>query len=59
MEEIKERYYNICNILSKVRQEAGTPDPKVVHYDADHESRRKEQLRKLWSKTPEQVSFLN
>jgi DNA methyltransferase 1-associated protein 1 len=55
VEEIKERYYNVCNILNKLRHEAGTPEPKVVHYDAEHETKRKEQLRKLLSKTSEQV----
>lgn len=56
VEEIKERYYNVCNVLNKLRHDAGTAEPiKVVHYDADHETRRKEQLRKLWSKTSEQV----
>ena len=34
-----------------------TPDqwPKIKAYDADHERRRKEQLNKLFSRTPEQV----
>lgn len=56
VEEIKDRYYNVCNILNRLQHVAGTPEPRIVHYDADHETRRKEQLKKLWSKTPEQVS---
>ncbi|KAK2167712.1 hypothetical protein LSH36_25g09076 [Paralvinella palmiformis] len=54
IEDLKERYYNICNILVKVRAPLGT-DPKIRVFDADHERRRKEQLNKLFNRTAEQV----
>ncbi len=57
IEDLKERYYGICEKLESVR-----PDParvaaggKVFSYDADHERRRKEQLNRLYNRTPEQV----
>ncbi|XP_067119245.1 DNA methyltransferase 1-associated protein 1 isoform X2 [Centruroides vittatus] len=54
VEDLKERYYNIGNILAKVRATAGQ-EPKIRVFDADHERRRKEQLRKLHDRTPEQM----
>ncbi|XP_052775071.1 DNA methyltransferase 1-associated protein 1-like isoform X2 [Mya arenaria] len=54
IEDLKERYYNICNKLVKVRAPQGT-EPKVRAYDAEHERRRKLQLTKLFDRTPEQV----
>ncbi|KAJ8866015.1 hypothetical protein PR048_033539 [Dryococelus australis] len=54
VEDLKERYYNICGILSKVQ--AGTShDAKLYVFDADHERRRKEQLKRLYDRTPEQI----
>lgn len=50
VEDIKERYYKVCGILAKLRGEK-----KVYTYDADHERRRKEQLKRLYDRTPEQV----
>jgi len=55
IEDLKDRYYFIVNNLTKIRRPPGTPEPKVFAYDADHERRRKEQLKKLWGRTPEQV----
>ncbi|GFT91027.1 DNA methyltransferase 1-associated protein 1 [Nephila pilipes] len=54
IEDLKERYYNICNTLAKVRA-VGNIEPKLIAYDADHERKRKEQLIKLYDRTPEQV----
>lgn len=54
MEDLKERYYSICGKLTKVRAASGT-DPKIYIFDAGHERRRKEQLDKLFNRTPEQV----
>ncbi|XP_005103965.1 DNA methyltransferase 1-associated protein 1 [Aplysia californica] len=54
VEDLKERYYNVCNILSKVRAPQGT-EPKVKAFDAEHERRRKLQLTKLFDRTQEQV----
>ncbi|KAK3590712.1 hypothetical protein CHS0354_012286 [Potamilus streckersoni] len=54
VEDLKERYYNICNTLTKVRAPAGT-EPKIRPFDAEHERKRKLQLIKLFERTPEQV----
>ncbi|KAB7497463.1 DNA methyltransferase 1-associated protein 1 [Armadillidium nasatum] len=54
MEELKARYYEITNQLKKCRNLTG-PEGKIIHYDADHEKRRKEQLIKLYDRTPKQI----
>lgn len=54
VEDLKERYYNICGKLTKVRAPSGT-EPKVYIFDAGHERRRKDQLERLFNRTPEQV----
>lgn len=50
VEDLKERYYKICGILAKINGEK-----KVYTFDADHERRRKEQLKKLYERKPEQI----
>lgn len=65
VEDLKERYYSICNILAKAKATSttvstltgvkNTEHPKLRPYDADHERRRKEQLIKLYNRTPEQI----
>ncbi|XP_057657784.1 DNA methyltransferase 1-associated protein 1 [Diorhabda carinulata] len=50
VEDLKQRYYKICGILYKLNG-----DKKVYTYDADHERRRKEQLKKLYERKPEQI----
>lgn len=52
VEDLKERYYEVIGILNKVR---GTPDKKIYTFDADHERKRKEQLKKLFDRTPKQI----
>lgn len=54
VEDLKERYYNICGKLTKARAPTGT-EPKVYIFDAGHERRRKDQLERLFNRTPEQV----
>ncbi|KAG8192211.1 hypothetical protein JTE90_009971 [Oedothorax gibbosus] len=54
VEDLKERYYNICNILAKIHA-VGNIEPKLIAYDSEHERKRKEQLIKLYDRTPEQV----
>ncbi|KAK3856193.1 hypothetical protein Pcinc_037466 [Petrolisthes cinctipes] len=54
MEDLKERYYNVTNTLKKINNLSG-PEGKIVNYDADHERRRKQQLIKLWDRTPKQI----
>ena len=39
----------------QARAPAG-PEPKIRAFDADHERMRKEQLTKLFNRTPEQVT---
>lgn len=56
IEDMKERYFFICNTLEKLRAAPGQIDPADQYvYDADHERRRKEQLEKLFERTREQV----
>ncbi|XP_043942719.1 DNA methyltransferase 1-associated protein 1 [Protopterus annectens] len=55
VEDLKERYYNICARLARIRSTPGS-DLKIPVFDAGHERRRKEQLERLYSRTPEQVS---
>uniref|UniRef100_F7CXW9 DNA methyltransferase 1-associated protein 1 n=1 Tax=Monodelphis domestica TaxID=13616 RepID=F7CXW9_MONDO len=55
VEDLKERYYHICARLANVRAVPGT-DLKVPVFDAGHERRRKEQLERLYNRTPEQVA---
>lgn len=50
IEDLKERYYKVCGTLGKLNGEK-----KIFAYDADHERRRKEQLKKLYERTPEQI----
>jgi len=52
IEDLKERYYNICTILTKLK---GTTEGKLYVFDADHERRRKEQLKRLYDRTPQQI----
>ncbi|KAK7100846.1 hypothetical protein V1264_023716 [Littorina saxatilis] len=53
VEDLKERYYSVCNTLTKVRAPQGS-EPKVKGFDAEHERRRKSQLIKLFDRTHEQ-----
>lgn len=54
VEDLKERYFNVVNNLTKIRTPAGQ-EPKIKYFDVDHERRRKEQLAKLYDRTAEQV----
>lgn len=53
MEDLKERYYLLVNVLRNAR--GIPPNEQYFGYDAEHEKRRKEQLKKLWDRTEEQV----
>lgn len=55
MEDLKERYYSIANVINRLRTDSTKDPPKSYNFDAEHEKRRKDQLNKLWSRTPEQV----
>ena len=54
IEDLKERYYETTNVIKKVRSLSG-PEGKIVHYDSDHERKRKRQLTKLWGRTSSQL----
>lgn len=68
VEDLKDRYYKICGILAKVCffflidflnltffSNKIKGEKKIYTYDADHERRRKEQLKRLHERTHEQV----
>ncbi|XP_050346825.1 DNA methyltransferase 1-associated protein 1 [Nymphalis io] len=62
VEDLKERYYNICSILSKVKTNPWSNtvtmvngEKRIYHYDAEHERKRKEQLKRLFDRTQEQI----
>ena len=54
---MKERYYNLINKLSKVRADPNLSGRAPIVFDGEHERKRKTQLNKLFSRTPEQVRF--
>lgn len=54
VEDLKERYYSLCNALARSRAPPGQ-ELKLRAFDADHERRRKEQLGKLYNRTSQQV----
>ncbi|KAK6642656.1 hypothetical protein RUM43_004158 [Polyplax serrata] len=53
IEDLKERYYSFCSALNKLK--VGVDATKMYVFDADHERRRKEQLKRLFERTPEQI----
>jgi len=56
VEEIKGRYYDLVGRLFKVRAPPGKEEENAPPvFDAEHEAKRKEQLLKLYNRTPEQV----
>ena len=57
VEDLKERYYGLVEKLETLHIDAARISKPFV-YDADHERRRKQQLEKLYSRTPEQVTPL-
>ena len=55
IEDLKERYYGICEKLETLHADPSKAASKTFFYDADHERRRKEQLKRLYNRTPEQI----
>jgi len=55
IEDLKERYYGIVEKLETLHADPSKAAAKTFAYDADHERRRKEQLCRLYDRTPEQV----
>lgn len=54
LEDIKDRYYSVCNNLGKARKQSGETFEEFV-FDSDHERRRRQQLRRLYARTEEQI----
>jgi DNA methyltransferase 1-associated protein 1 len=57
VEDCKQRYYDSFNVLA-VAAAAGT-EPTLIHYDADHNRRRKVQLEHLWRRTQVEIDEEN
>ncbi|CAH2991315.1 unnamed protein product [Chilo suppressalis] len=62
IEDLKERYYGICATLSKVKTNPWSNtvttvngEKRIYHYDAEHEKKRKEQLKRLFDRTQDQI----
>lgn len=58
VEDLKERYYGVVEKLERVHggaTGAAEQTKKQFVFDADHERRRKEQLRRLYNRTEEQL----
>lgn len=53
VEDLKERYYEVVGILTKIKSDGA--DKKVFVFDAEHERKRKEQLKKLFDRTQNQI----
>lgn len=54
VEDLKERYYEVVGILQKL-QAGTTGEKKIYVFDAEHERKRKEQLKKLFERTQAQI----
>jgi DNA methyltransferase 1-associated protein 1 len=54
VEDLKERYFEVIGILQKLRG-ASSVDKKIFVFDAEHERKRKEQLKKLFERTQTQI----
>eukprot|EP00794_Sanderia_malayensis_P017844 gene17844-19625_t len=56
VEEIKDRYFQIIGKLTLIKTVPGQqPENQPPVFDAEHETRRKRQLLKLYNRTPEQI----
>lgn len=55
VEDLKKRYYGIVEKLELIHPDPSKAGSKPFHFDADHEKRRKEQLQRLYERSPEEV----
>lgn len=58
VEDLKERYYEVVGLLTKSKghlSSSSNQDKKPFVFDVEHERRRKEQLKKLFERTSQQV----
>lgn len=53
VEDLKERYYEVVGLLAKAKGQ--NSDKKAYAFDAEHERKRKDQLKKLFERTTQQV----
>lgn len=53
VEDLKERYYEVVGLLNKVKGTAS--EKKIFTFDAEHERRRKEQMKKLLDRTQKDI----
>jgi len=53
VEQLKDRYYNIYDVIGKLHLPES--EFKEVHFDAEHEIKRKQQLTKLYNRTQKQI----
>ena len=49
------RYYGLCEKLDTLHADPSKAGSKPFHYDGDHERRRKEQLKRLYNRTQEEI----
>jgi len=54
VEDLKERYYEVSGLLAKIRGPQAA-EKKVYVFDAEHERKRKEQLKKLFDRTTKEI----
>ena len=54
VEDLKERYFEVIGILQKLRG-GSNGEKKIFVFDAEHERKRKEQLKKLFERTQTQI----
>lgn len=54
VEDLKERFYEVVGTLQKIRGGANN-EKKIYVFDAEHERKRKEQLKKLFDRTQTQI----
>lgn len=53
VEDLKERYYEVIGIMAKLR---GSDQKKIYIFDSEHERKRKDQLKKLFDRTTNQIA---
>jgi len=55
IEDFRERYYGLIEKLETLHADPSKAGSKPYYYDGDHERRRKEQLVRLYNRTPDEV----
>jgi len=55
VEELKNRFYDVCNTVKKSRNSEGVSEDDLIMYDMEHEKSRKKQLTMLFGRTREDL----